>query len=299
MQEILETLGEISGGLDALGSAVNDKKTVSDVMLALEKIHPVLNESFTHPVARLCDTLGKLFEKFLMESVDDPTPGLALTGDGVGVIGSAVKGEGDLADHEKRADDITGEIAKLYEIETDLVIVSSDEQPTIDVPPAQNEMSEDPETGDDPFAMMGEAFAQKEASPPEEDMANEKPCNPIADKLSSVAAEITSLEPDLMDKKAVADVMLGFEKLADDLKQAHAPAPIINLSLALGGLYEKSMMEGLADGQKALDFTMDGTGILSAHIDGGITSDDLINRTTELIKAIGSEFEIDVVIAPP
>ncbi|VAX20824.1 Signal transduction histidine kinase CheA, partial [hydrothermal vent metagenome] len=63
-------------------------------------------------------------------------------------------------------------------------------------------------------------------------------------------------------------------------------------------LYEKSMMEGLEDGQKALGFTMDGTGILSAHIDGGITSDDLINRTSELIKAIGNDFEIEVVIAP-
>ncbi|MBF0171261.1 MAG: hypothetical protein HQK87_09270, partial [Nitrospinae bacterium] len=114
--ELLETLEEISGSVNQLTPELIDKKVISDIMLATEKILPDAHSLFAPKLARLVESLALLYEKFLMEMVADGSHGLAATREGVSLIRGAIAGQADAAMVDARADELAAMIEARYGI---------------------------------------------------------------------------------------------------------------------------------------------------------------------------------------
>ncbi|MDH4184985.1 MAG: chemotaxis protein CheA, partial [Nitrospinota bacterium] len=125
-----------------------------------------------------------------------------------------------------------------------------------------------------------EFFAPMAAQEPAAAMAaeEESPSDPLSDKLSSIANEVTLMESDMADKKAVSDVMLSLEEIQAELLRRDAPWEVVAVSDAMAGLYERILMEGVADSKRAVDLTISGVMILSAYLE---------NPSLEAIKEQG------------
>ncbi|VAX18583.1 hypothetical protein MNBD_NITROSPINAE04-459, partial [hydrothermal vent metagenome] len=303
-QEVLETIDEINSLVLNLDPELTDKKAISDVMLAIEKILPDIRQNLPASLAVMCETLGLLYEKFLMEMVDDGSGGIDFTKEGLAVLKGFIDGTVDL-DHAQ-----SGATTICLGIKNDFDVVSADFNPEAspasgrpekdseaegDAPAGGGKGDEEPaqetESGDDPF------FAEMaKESPPEphedNDDESEVEADPVIGKLSKLANDVTMLDADMTDKKIVSDVMMEFEQVQSDLIAKGSGPQVASLAGALGLLYEKILMDGISDGQKAIDQTTDGIMLLSSFFEGA-PPEDLPERSLELIKLLTESFGVD------
>ncbi|MBI5813978.1 MAG: chemotaxis protein CheA [Nitrospinae bacterium] len=289
--ELLETLGEISAGVLSLTPELYDKKTVSDVMLALEKIQADVRAHCPPKAARLCEALAILFEKFLMESVADGGPGIDATKSGIAVIVSAIKKDKNAA---------------VLDADSDVIVASLGDSYGINLPPAPNAPEDSPaaspsgegkeepgeaqEEGDDFFAGLKKGFEDRggEAGRREESAEEAKSIDPLLEKLNRLAGSITMMEPDLMDKKEVADNLVQFDHLAAELDARGYSENLAALAKAVSSLFEKSLMDGLDEGEKGLALVSEAIKILSAGVERIEEPDSVAQWAMEAINNINT-----------
>lgn len=291
-RETLDTLDETLASLSALTPDLSDKKTVSDIMLALEKILPVLRENLPPSMARLGEALAALYEKFLMEMRGDGAPGIEATKRGVMALRAAILGEEDAGSLEKRAFEIVSELVRVYGLDVE-------PPPEPGAAPAEARPEETaPAAGagdeggeDDFFAELGRVPAHER----EEDVEEDARANPLAEKLSDLAAGVTMMDADMGDKKAISGVMLDLESLASSLPEGGYLEAASRLAFALAALYEKSLMEGVEEGGRALELTVEGINVLSALVEGVEPPEEIEGRIGPIVSALEAEFGV----APP
>lgn len=276
-KELIETLGEIGGILSALSPDLTDKKAISDIMLALEKVLPEVRAAFNGKLAWMCETLAQLYEKFLMEMVEDGAAGIESGREGVKVFQEAFSGKGDMAALEARAVEVVRVIKDAYQV------CAAGFDPCSVPTPASAAGS-----GEDDF------FASLDAQPPHQPYTDENggggaPPNPVAEKLSRIANDVTMLDADMTDKKSVSDIMMEFEQVHGAMLAEKKERSIADVAGALGKLYEKSLMEGLADGQRAIDLTTDGIMILSACYEP-VYPEDLADQARGVLRKLAELF---------
>lgn len=276
LREILETLDEISSGAGFLTPELTDKKTISDVMLALEKILPMLRGNAAPKAVRLIEALSLLFEKFLMESVDDGGPGLECAKAGANIIRSSLTGDGVPAELDMESDRLAEGLEKIYGIT--LPPASGVVEPVPSAPEPAPQEEDDFFTG---FDMKREV----KPFPIEDDTPQEK-TDPLLEKLNRVAGEVILLEPDLGDKKAVADILLAFEDLGTALRNAGKNERLGQMALRIAAMYEKSLMEGLERNKEATDLTSQGIKTLTAALEGHEEESESSRKAAELIMRI-------------
>ena len=277
-KELIETLDEIGSILSALSPDLTDKKAISDIMLALEKVLPEVRASFNGKLAWMCETLAQLYEKFLMEMVEDASTGIESAREGVKVFQEAFSGKGDMAALEARAVEVVRAIKDAYQ-----VCASGFDPCSIPAPASAAP------NGDDDF------FASLDAQPPHEpfhgDNNSTAAANPVAEKLSRIANDVTMLDADMTDKKSVSDIMMEFEQVHGAMLMEKKERSIADVAGALGKLYEKSLMEGLADGQRAVDLTTDGIMILSACYEP-VYPEDLADQARGVLRKLADLFGV-------
>lgn len=278
LREILETLDEISSGAGFLTPELTDKKTISDVMLALEKILPMLRGNATPKTVRLIEALSLLFEKFLMESVGDGGSGLECARAGADIIRSSLTGEGVPAQLDQEADRLAERIEKTYGI-------SLPPAPPGVAGPAVSTPEPAPKEEEDDF-FAGLDMKREEKLFPIEDEAPQAKTNPLLEKLNRLAGEVILLEPDLGDKKAVADILLAFEDMGASLQRAGKNERLGQMALRIAAIYEKSLMEGLDNNQEAVDLATQGIKTLTAALDGHEDESESSRKAAELIMRI-------------
>ncbi|VAX25027.1 Signal transduction histidine kinase CheA [hydrothermal vent metagenome] len=298
--EVLETIDEINSFVLNLDPELTDKKAISDVMLAIEKILPDIRQNLPASLAVMCETLGLLYEKFLMEMVDDASRGIDLTKEGLVVLKGFIDGTTDLDQAQ------SGAVRICLGIKNDFDVVSPDFDPEATAAsqepekasPATADAEEESDAepgdetgggGDDPF------FAEMASQTPPEPLNNDdesETADPVIGKLSKLASDVTMLDADMTDKKIVSDVMMEFEQIQSDLIAKGSGPQVASLASALGLLYEKILMEGISDGQKAIDQTTDGIMLLSSFFEGA-PPEDLPERSLELVKLLTESFGVD------
>lgn len=278
LRELLETLDEILSGVTFLTPDLTDKKTISDVMLALEKILPRLRENAAPKAARLGEALTILFEKFLMESALDGGPGLECAKAGVDIIRSALTGEGVPALLDQESDRLAESVEKTYGIS----LPHAPGAPAEPAPPAPEH--EPQEEGDDLFA--GLDIKREEKPFPIEDAASQEKADPLMDKLNRLAGEVIQLEPDFSDKKSVADILLAFEDMGSSLRNAGKSERLWQMAMRIAAIYEKSLMEGLDRTEEAADLTSQGIKTLTEALDGREEESESAMKAAELMVRI-------------
>ncbi len=307
LDETLETLKEIISATSSISTESADKKAISDVMLALEKILPIISPVLPPHVTRLCQALGVLYEKLLMESVSDIDSGVELTKTGVEIIRLAALGEKEPGELENEAEGVVAKLVEIYEIEVpDAVSVAPapEEKKTVKpenkkppkafVPEPVPAASEASNNEDDAF--FQELSSMPEQTPVEDDGGAQggadAQADPVAAKVSAIANDFTMLDADHTDKKLVSDIMLGFEEALASFKEAGAPGPIIILAGSLAGLYEKSIMEGISDGEAAMDITSDGLKALLAYLEKIEAGDTVLERAKTIAQSLEKTFGV-------
>jgi two-component system chemotaxis sensor kinase CheA len=280
LRELLETLDEILSGASFLTPELTDKKTISDVMLAFEKILPRLRENVPPKSARLGEALSLLFEKFLMESVEDGGPGLECAIAGVGVIRSTLSGEGVPAQLDQESDRLVERLEKTYGIALPPAPGVAAE-PAPSTPPEPEQEDED----DDLFAGF-DIQREKNPSPSFEDAPTQEKADPLLDKLNRLAGEVIQLEPDLADKKAVADILLAFEDMGSSLMNARKNERLWQMAMRIAAIYEKSLMEGLDCVEEVAELTSQGIKTLTSALEGQEDESESARKATELIVRI-------------
>jgi len=294
--EVLETIDEINSFVLSLNPELTDKKAISDVMLAIEKILPDIRQNLPASLAAMCETLGLLYEKFLMEMVDDATSGIDFTKEGLTALKGFIEETIDPDHAQKDA------VRICLGIKKDFDVVSADFDPEAQAAPETLEEGsgtgkeeddgdppEETESGDDPF--FAEMANQSPPSPREDDDKSEIEADPVIGRLTKLANDVTMLDADMKDKKIVSDVMMEFEQIQSDLVEKGCDPKVSSLARALGLLYEKILMEGVSDGQKAIDQTADGIMLLSSFFEGA-PPEDLPERSSELIELLKESFEV-------
>jgi two-component system chemotaxis sensor kinase CheA len=275
--ELLETLDEIAASAGTLTADLVDKKTISDVMLALEKILPDVKLGMPPKVGRLGEALALLYEKFLMEMVADGTPGLAATADGVELIRAAAMGAPGVDIRDARADEIAAAIADVYDIRLPEAAAAPVEE-------GADEEADQPPVADADIASFAASFDEPAsddggdeddffggARPPEQRRFDDEPGepeNPMVVKVSAVAAAVAEIDDDFSDKKGVSDIMLALEGLAAELRDQGRPGDVVTLASAVAGIFEKSIMDSHDDGARALALANDGLKALAAFLSG-------------------------------
>lgn len=141
---------------------------------------------------------------------------------------------------------------------------------------------------DEMFAGLDDQQPQE----PAEDI-DEPPADPLFEKLSAIANEVTLMESQMDDKKAVSDVMLALEGIQVELSQREAPHNMVVVADVLAALYEKILLEGITDNKKALDLTVNGIMILSAYLENPSVVDSLAEQAKTLISALKESFEVE------
>ncbi|MBI4667248.1 MAG: chemotaxis protein CheA [Nitrospinae bacterium] len=276
MRELLETLLEISSAVTSLNPDLTDKKTISDVMLALEKIAPDIRSSASPKVARLADALTVLYEKFLMETIPDGGPGIECTKNGVITIQAALKGEKQPQQADAESDQIVNVLSEFYGINP---------PPAAPSKPAGHAEKEEELSASEGGEGSGEEdlFAGFDMEPkelPEE--APSAPADPIRQRLDKVASGVTMLEPDLGDKKAVADILVEMESLTTELKGGGYDEAVCGLAASVGRIYEKALLEGLDEGQKAINLSTSGIKALLAALEKIETSGEVAREALRI-----------------
>lgn len=297
LRETLETLEEIYSAASSLEPDLTDKRTISDIMLAVEKTLPLLRARLSGKLLSVAEALAMLYEKFLMEMVPDGGPGIEKTKDGVRLIEAVLREEKEPSEAEDEAGGILSILKEKYQIEPPAPAEGKAPAPLEEKkpkekieaqtqPPEETKGEKKEDEDEDFFAEMAKAPAP--AAPAEEE---EK--NPLAEKLSDIASDVTLLDSDMLDKKVVSDIMIGFENLSESLASENHPTQLVRLASAMGGIYEKSLMEGLADGQRGLDLTSDSIKIISSYFDKLEPPEDLFEAAEKVISAISGELEIE------
>lgn len=277
-RELLETLDEIISGVSFLTPELTDKKTISDVMLALEKILPLLRENAPPKAVRLAEALAILFEKFLMEPVDDGGPGLECARASVGVIRSAMMKVGSPSHLDQESDRLAEILEKTYGITLPSAPgVAAEPIPAVTEPAPEEE-------GDDLFA--GLDLKREEKSFSFEDTQSQEKADPLLVKLNRLSGEVIMLDPDLGDKKAVADVLLAFEDMGSSLIKAGKNERLGQMAMRIATIFEKSLMEGLEQNKEAAELTSQALRTLTAALEGYDSEDESARRATELILKI-------------
>ncbi len=295
--EVLETIDEINSFVLNLSPELTDKKAISDVMLAIEKILPDIRQNLPASLAVMCETIGLLYEKFLMEMVDDGSGGIDFTKEGLAVLKGFIDGTVDLDQAQ------SGAVRICLGIKNDFDVVSQDFDPEASPasePPEKDaqtgggkddeEPAQETQSGDDTF--FAEMAKQTPPEPLGNDDESEIEADPAVGKLSKLANDVTMLDADMTDKKIVSDVMMEFEQIQSGLIARGSGPQVASLAGALGLLYEKILMEGISDGQKAIDQTTDGIMLLSSFFEGA-PPEDLQERSLELTKLLTESFGVD------
>ncbi len=293
--ELLETLEEISGSVNQLTPELIDKKVISDIMLAMEKILPESHNIFAPKLARLVEALALLYEKFLMEMVPDGSHGLAATREGISLIQGVVAQETAAAMADARSDELALMIEERYGITLPPADPSPDAEEEAPVP-GEAVVDEPTESGAildwpeddvvDPAPTVDETIADAlpqddadddffgDAVPPEQRIFNDDNGDappvesPEAQRISSLASDVTLLNADFSDKKGVSDLMLAFETLAADYKESGQGEAATRLALAMAAVFETSIMGDLPDGEEALKLVSEGVKALGALFSG-------------------------------
>lgn len=283
-RETLDTLEEILSLLSSLTPDLADKKTISDIMLALEKILPALRENLSPSMSRLGEALAALYEKLLMEMVDDGSPGITATERGAKALRAAILGEEDRENLDRAAFETVSELVRVYGLD-----IEPPAEPESAEPSGADKGGEDEEKAedDDFFAEMSRVPAREREEGGEEEEAR---ANPLAGKLSDLAADITMMEADMRDKKAVSGIMLKLESLSSALLEEGYPEAASRLALTLAAVYEKSLMEGIEEGGRALDLTTAGINALSALVEGVEPPEEAAGKLGPIISAMEEEF---------
>lgn len=303
-QEVLETIDEINSFVTNLNPDLTDKKAISDVMLAIEKILPDIRQNLPGDLASMCETLGLLYEKFLMEMVDDGSKGIDYTKEGLAVLKGFISETIDLDHAQSEAVTICLGLNKDFDVlspDFDLTAAAPSERSEKDSGARQDtgsengngdaELPEEAENGDDTF------FAEMGDQPPPEPRENndsETEADPVIAKLTKLANDVTMLDASMTDMKMVSDIMMEFEQVQSDLINKGSDPQVASLAVTLGLLYEKILMEGVSDGQKAINQTADGIMLLSSFFESG-APEDLPERSAQLIKLLKESFGV----APP
>ncbi|VAX15875.1 Signal transduction histidine kinase CheA [hydrothermal vent metagenome] len=309
LDETLETLKEIISATSSISTDSADKKAISDVMLALEKILPIVSPVVPPQTARLCQALGTLYEKLLMESVSDIDSGVELTKTGVEIIRLAALGEKEPKDLENEAEAVVAKLVEIYEIEVPGALlvapapVEKKTPPKAFVPPkilAPTAIKPEPVAteakNDEDDAFFQELSSIPEQTPVEDDGGTKEGADtqsdPLTARISEIASDFTMLDADHTDKKLVADIMLGFESALASFKETETPGPITSLAGALAGLYEKSIMEGIADGEAAMDITSNGLKTLMAYLEKIETTGSVMERAKSIVQSLEKTFGV-------
>lgn len=279
LRELLETLDEILSGVSFLTPELTDKKTISDVMLALEKILPRLRERATPKAARLGEGLTILFEKFLMESVPDGGPGLECAKAGADIIRSTLTGEGVPALLDQESDRLAENLEKTYGI-------TLPPAPGVAAAPAPSAPEPEPGGDDDDLFAGVDIKREEKPFPFFEDTTAQAKGDPLLEKLNHLAGEVIQLEPDLSDKKSVADILLAFEDMGASLRNAGKSERLWQMSMRIAAIYEKSLMEGLDQNEEAADLTSQGIKTLTTALEGQEEENESARKATEIIVKI-------------
>ena len=285
LREILETLDEISSGAEFLTSELKDKKTISDVMLALEKIVPMLRGNAAPKAVRLIEILSLLFEKFLMESVDDGGPGLECAKAGVVIIRSSITGDGVPAQLDQEADRLAERLEKTYGVSLPPAPGVTAPASSVTEPVASSAPEPAPKEEEDDF-FTGLDIKREERNFPIEDETTQESKDPLVEKLNRLAGEVILLEPDLGDKKAVADILLAFEDMGASLRNSGKNERLGQMAMRIAAMYEKSLMEGLDRNQEAADLTSQGIKTLTSALEGHEDESESSRKAAELIMRI-------------
>ncbi len=300
-QEILDTISEATSIVSSLTPDLSDKKSISDVMLALEKITPEIGKGLTGKMAGLCELLAQLYEKFLMEMVDDGSVGIEMTLQGLSVLQESIEESSSQETLDEKTVMISTSLFTAYGVsvaglETGQT-TDSQEKPDDTLAQAGTGDGENPEPedavdeDDDFFAGIETGMGSENAGygTVEEHEEETEPVNPIVEKLSQLANDVTMLDADMTDKKVVSDIMLELEEITTDMNNEGCDPQVTSLTSTLGLLYEKSLMKGLENGQKAIDLSADAIMILSAYFEQ-THSQDLPVQAIQVKKRIENEF---------
>ncbi|MBF0635535.1 MAG: Hpt domain-containing protein, partial [Nitrospinae bacterium] len=285
LREILETLDEISSGAEFLTPELKDKKTISDVMLALEKIVPMLRGNAAPKAVRLIEALSLLFEKFLMESVDDGGPGLECAKAGVVIIRASLTGDGVPAQLDQEADLLAERLEKIYGVSLPPAPPVAAPAPSVTEPVESSVPEPAPREEEDDF-FNGLDIKREEKNFPIEDETPQESKDPLIEKLNRLAGEVILLEPDLGDKKAVADILLAFEDMGTSLRNSGKNERFGQMAMRIAAMYEKSLMEGLDRNQEAAELTSQGIKTLTSALEGREEESESSRKAAELIIRI-------------
>jgi len=308
-QEILDTISEATSIVSSLTPDLSDKKGISDVMLALEKITPEISGGLGGKMAGLCELLAQLFEKFLMEMVGDGSVGIKMALKGLSVLQESIEESSSQDTLDEQAVMISTSLFTNYGVcvaglETGQ---PTDSQKEPDEPLGQAgtndgatpEPVDEADEEDDFFAGIetgaGAESVERGAAADREEEA--EPANPIVEKLSQLANDVTMLDADMTDKKMVSDIMLELEEITKDMNNEGSDRQVTSLTGTLGLLYEKSLMEGLENGQRAIELSADAIMILSAYFERTYPP-DLPDQAAQVRGKIEDEFGIAPVDDP-
>ncbi|MDH5511406.1 MAG: chemotaxis protein CheA, partial [Nitrospinota bacterium] len=147
-----------------------------------------------------------------------------------------------------------------------------------------------PDEEEDVFAPLSE-----QGPPTPAPLIDEGPTDPLAEKLSAIANEVTLMESQMQDKKAVSDVMLAFEGIQVEIAQRQSSLEMAAVADALAALYEKILMEGVSDNKKAVDFTINGVMILSAYLENPSILEKLTDQAETLMLNLKESFNVESV----
>ncbi|MBF0291990.1 MAG: chemotaxis protein CheA [Nitrospinae bacterium] len=285
LREILETLDEISSGAEFLTPELKDKKTISDVMLALEKIVPMLRGNAAPKAVRLIEALSLLFEKFLMESVDDGGPGLECAKAGVVIIRASLTGDGVPAQLDQEADLLAERLEKIYGVSLPPAPPVATPAPSV-TEPVESSVPEPASREEEDDFFNGLDIKREEKNFPIEDETPQESKDPLIEKLNRLAGEVILLEPDLGDKKAVADILLAFEDMGTSLRNSGKNERFGQMAMRIAAMYEKSLMEGLDRNQEAAELTSQGIKTLTSALEGREEESESSRKAAELIIRI-------------
>lgn len=282
-QEILGTLEEINQVAGTLSSDLTDKKAISDIMLAIEKVQQSITDICQPKIGRLCQSISLLYEKFLMESVDDAGPGIEKSAEGISLIRAAINGEKSPGELDREGDEISDFLSDKYEL---------------DLPSAPAVAGTENESGTEDEDDFFEG--QPAPEPLDENRFDDLPNrygehdSPSAQKISGIAGMITELDTDMTDKKVVSDLILAFDEIAKEMFSTEGSEQGYRLSSALSGIFEMSLMSGLDDGALALELASDGVTLLGSYYGKIESAEEFSKRADEAAEEISSRLGVSL-----
>ncbi len=270
--EIIGVLEKAETALAKLGPKMEEKFSISEIMLDLEKILPIFNDQPSSTIANLCEALSLLLEKVLVEPVEDERGAVEIARQGVATLKNAVT-EPDTDNTDHHATLLIENIKSTFDID----LVTPDETENDDDKFFSELGNADPPA---PYLLEGEDSGVKDKKR-------------MTDKLDQLAMDITLLDKKMADKKQVADVIRHFEDIYLDMQGQEFKPTFLAFCKSLSSAFKKHLADGLDNPEKALAIAVESAAIFTGLYEQKDV-DQLEAEARALTEAIVNETKPDL-----